>query len=208
MAHRADRREIMRALSLLQPWAWLIIQPDPERPHYPLKDIENRTWDLPKSFELPQRIYVHASLRYDISNFQDREIPVAESDIVIPSKADLAYGAIIGEVTIMGSTTLPWPYNPWFDGPYGFELMYPRPYDTPILCRGQLKFWTPPQEIMEPRYVLIDFDECECGDYRHDHDLETGRCRMPDNIAHGMQPCLGFKLTRAALEIPEPFRSR
>ncbi len=54
----------------------------------------------------------------------------------------------------------------------------------------------------------VDFDECECGDYRQDHDPETGRCRMPDNIAHGMEPCLGFKLTRAALEIPEPFRSR
>lgn len=198
----------MRALSLLQPWAWLIVQPDPERPHYPLKDIENRKWDLPKSFELPQRIYVHASLTWDDIPFEILREVIAQKNIEVPTKDELTFGAIVGEVTIVGSTTLPTSHNPWFVGPYGFELMHPRPYDTPILCRGQLKFWTPPQEIMEPRYVLIDFDECECGDYRQDHDLETGRCRMPDNMAHGMKPCLAFKLFRPAMEVPEPFRSR
>lgn len=197
----------MKALSLLQPWAWLIVQPDPERLEFPLKDIENRTWNLPKSFELPQRIYVHASLTWNDVAFEIMREVIFQKNIDVPIKEELAFGAIIGEVTIMGSTTLPWPYNPWFVGPYGFELMYPRPYDTPILCRGQLKFWTPPQEIMEPRYVIVDFDECECGDYRQDHDLETGRCRMPDNMAHGMQPCYAFRLHLAANEIPAPYRS-
>lgn len=57
-------------------------------------------------------------------------------------------------------------------------------------------------------YHAEDFDECECGDYRQDHDLETGQCRMPNNMAHGMKPCLAFKFFRVASEIPEPFRSR
>ncbi len=65
-----------------------------------------------------------------------------------------------------------------------------------------------PEARVKRVYGTIDFNECECGDYRQDHDLETGRCRMPDNMAHGMQPCLGFKLFHMASEIPEPFRSR
>ncbi len=198
----------MKALSLLQPWAWLIVTPDPERPNYPLKDVENRVWRLPRTFVVPQRIYVHASLRYDSSNFQDSGILVADTDIVIPSKADLAFFAIIGEVTIMDDTQDS--DSDWADqdGHWAFNLMYPTAYETPIACKGQLGFWKPPADIMEPRHVLIDFDVCECGDYRQDHDPETGRCIMPDNMAHGMQPCLAFKLSHVASEIPEPFRSR
>lgn len=37
-------------------------------------------------------------------------------------------------------------------------------------------------------------DICVCGDYRHQHESGTGRCRMPDDICHGMQPCKSFRL--------------
>ena len=192
----------MRALSLSQPWAWLITTPDPARPTFPLKDIENRTWKLPtKSFDIPQRIYVHATLQMAELSYQIIRDIFPPKDVEIPPKDELALGAIIGEVTIMSCVTES--DSPWFQGPYGFRLQYPRVYDTPIKCKGQLYFWQPPQDLMEPTYSNVDFDVCECGDYRMQHDLATGRCRMPDNISHGMKPCLGFRLRHEATEIPE-----
>lgn len=37
-------------------------------------------------------------------------------------------------------------------------------------------------------------DECECGDYRRDHEDGHGRCRMPDDLTHANAPCLSFRL--------------
>jgi len=39
-----------------------------------------------------------------------------------------------------------------------------------------------------------DFDICECGDYRHQHENGVGKCRMPDDLCHGFKPCLEFRL--------------
>jgi hypothetical protein len=41
---------------------------------------------------------------------------------------------------------------------------------------------------------MSDFDVCECGDYRHQHENGEGRCKMPDDLCHGFQPCLKFRL--------------
>lgn len=48
----------MKALSIRQPWAWLVV-------HGP-KRIENRSWHLPPSM-VGQRIYIHAAagMTYD-----------------------------------------------------------------------------------------------------------------------------------------------
>lgn len=42
--------------------------------------------------------------------------------------------------------------------------------------------------------TVSDLDECECGDYRRDHNDGTGRCRMPDDLTHGNRPCFSFRL--------------
>lgn len=39
-----------------------------------------------------------------------------------------------------------------------------------------------------------ELDICECGDYRRDHVDGSGRCKMPDDLTHGFEPCLEFKL--------------
>ena len=50
----------MKALSIRQPWAWLICRG--------FKDIENRNWKLPAyGFSPPGRVYVHAGKRMGIS---------------------------------------------------------------------------------------------------------------------------------------------
>lgn len=46
--------------------------------------------------------------------------------------------------------------------------------------------------------IGVDYDICECGDYRHQHEDGVGRCRMPDDGCHGFKPCLRFRLSEEA----------
>lgn len=130
----------MKALSIKQPWAWLICAG--------YKDIENRGWKIGGkpvqgsrwvnfSLELPMRIYVHAGKEPDIICL----ITSGETYgnlINFPSEK-LPLGAIIGEVTI--TDCVKESASPWFIGPYGFELSNPVLYNKPIPYRGQLGFW-------------------------------------------------------------------
>ena len=54
-------------------------------------------------------------------------------------------------------------------------------------------------------FTLTDFDECECGDYRHQHENGIGRCTMPNDICHGMKPCEAFRLSARATEVPSAY---
>ncbi|TXH57054.1 MAG: ASCH domain-containing protein, partial [Desulfurellales bacterium] len=104
----------MKALSIIQPWASLII--------WGGKDIENRTWRLPSSMR-GQTIYVHASkggfTKYD---------RVSEERLNPGMKFPL--GAIIGTVEIVDCVTSS--DSEWFNGPYGFLLRNPQPLRYPI----------------------------------------------------------------------------
>jgi len=138
----------MKALSIKQPWAWLICAG--------YKDIENRNWKIGRnsrhgqyssrdianfSINLPERIYVHAGKKPDnvgsggiIADCLD-----FESWTKYVAVADFAYGAIIGEVDITDCITES--ESPWFEGRYGFVLANPVLYDKPIPYRGQLGFF-------------------------------------------------------------------
>jgi len=50
--------------------------------------------------------------------------------------------------------------------------------------------------VRNPEYTDADFDECVCGDYRIQHENGTGKCKMPNDICHGCEPCLEFRLFR------------
>ena len=115
----------MRALSIRQPWAWLIVNG--------YKDIENRTW----ATRFRGRVYVHAGRNVVPGDYPEQREYVRESGIVIP--ADLPRGAIVGEVVIAGCVDCS--ESPWFCGPYGFLLEAPKAYAVPIPCRGKLGFF-------------------------------------------------------------------
>ena len=134
----------MKALSVRQPWAWLVCKG--------YKDIENRVWHLrmppllnyPKT---PRRIYVHTGLIMDV-NAPDRS---AANEWILErltteqreeyENAEIHRGAIIGEVDIMGCCEHS--KSPWFTGPFGFVLANPELYDHPIPCKGRLGFFEP-----------------------------------------------------------------
>lgn len=140
----------MKALSIRQPWAWLICAG--------YKDVENRTWKIHVPME-PMRIYVHAGKTLDRGTFNhvisSRHIPheaqYATINNYMLNKAYFArsLGSIIGEVDIVDcryrfGDEIDSIYSQWHDvGMYGFLLANPELYDEPIPCKGRLGFFTP-----------------------------------------------------------------
>lgn len=117
------------ALSLHQPWAWLIIRPDlggAERiaalAAGDLKDVENRNCPLdrfpgrPSGMQVPFRIYVHAAQAFDQSapGWLAQHFP----HIHLPDRFD--HGGLVGRVTITGCVKAS--PSRWFMGLYGFTL--------------------------------------------------------------------------------------
>ncbi|MFH1486692.1 MAG: ASCH domain-containing protein [Chloroflexota bacterium] len=116
----------MKALSIRQPWAWLIANG--------YKDVENRTW--PTKFR--GRVYIHAGLKGDWSAWGFIREQMREGYTGAMTGAAVL-GAIIGEVDIVGCVTES--DSPWFEGPYGFVLANPVAYETPIPYKGHLGFF-------------------------------------------------------------------
>lgn len=116
--------DALKALSIRQPWAWLIV--------HGYKDIENRSW--PTRFR--GSVLIHAGKRFD-QNFDDAE-DWAWYGVEKPDHLD--FGGIVGEALIVDCVSA---YSSqWFTGPYGFVLReeHPLPFRP---CRGLLGFFTP-----------------------------------------------------------------
>ena len=114
----------MKALSIRQPWAWLIVHGG--------KDIENRTWKT--KFRGP--VLIHASKTIDREAY-DR---LADEGIALPPMDELQLGGIIGQAEITDCVADS--DSPWFSGPFGMQLANtkPRPFAP---CRGKLFFFQP-----------------------------------------------------------------
>lgn len=118
----------MKAISIRQPWAWLILQGG--------KDIENRTW----ATKLRGRVLIHAAKgmtreEYEIANQLAWEI---NPRIVLPAFDELKRGGIIGSVEVVDCVTESG--SPWFYDEYGFVLRDPQllPF---VPLKGRLGFF-------------------------------------------------------------------
>jgi ASCH domain. len=120
----------MRALSIMQPWAWLIVAG--------LKDVENRTWWTAVRGE----VLVHAGKTVDrdaMDALTARRHPVTGRPWLARAlPAEFARGAIVGAVTITDCVTAS--PSEWFTGPQGFCLARPVQFQ-PLPWRGQLGFF-------------------------------------------------------------------
>lgn len=134
----------MIALSILQPWAWLIVRPDITDPEERarayldglIKDIENRTW----STRFRGTIFVHAGKKISKRQHdEDREYFAEFYDIVLPEFTDIPIGGIVGKVDITDCVLKSG--SRWKqDGSFGFVLANAQPLPfTPY--RGQLGFF-------------------------------------------------------------------
>lgn len=133
----------MIALSIRQPWAWLIIHAG--------KDVENRTWLT--RFQGP--CLIHASKGMTKQEYAEAfdllDSIETSGKLVIPSYDELPRGGIVGRMQITGCLRA---YNsPWFVGPWGFviEAATSLPFYP---CRGSIGFFNVPDYPHTTRITL------------------------------------------------------
>lgn len=112
------------ALSILQPWAFLIVNGK--------KDIENRTWKT----DFRGEFYIHAGRNFDYKGYEWLCLHFPAVAILIPNK--LEHGGLVGKATLVDCVTQS--DSPWFCGPYGFVLWDSQPIQF-VPKVGQLGFF-------------------------------------------------------------------
>jgi hypothetical protein len=119
-----DWSQVTVALSVRQPWAWLIIRPDMVGDDVRasalarglIKDIENRDWAT--SFRGP--VLIHAGKKYGKQEKEDTRRVLESTGIAVPDESELRFGGIIGGAVISGCAINS--NSRWFVGRYGFVL--------------------------------------------------------------------------------------
>ncbi len=122
----------MKALSIRQPWAWLIIHGG--------KDIENRSWHT----KFRGRFLVHAAKGMTNNEFTSALLYCLDRGLPMPDRSDMQRGGIIGSVELVDSVDHS--ESPWYMGQKGFLLREPMP----------LPFWP-----MKGRLGLFDVPEVQ-----------------------------------------------
>jgi hypothetical protein len=124
----------MKALSIRQPWAHLIVHAG--------KDIENRDWFT----RLRGRILVHAAKGMTRDEYADvREFCDRSGNAIVPDFDALQRGGVIGSVEIVDCVEHS--ESRWFFGRYGFVLRDPRPLPF-IPYKGSLGFFEVPDHLI------------------------------------------------------------
>lgn len=116
----------MKALSIRQPWAWLIIHGG--------KNIENRTWHA----RFRGRFLVHASQGMTKLEYKSAQWYAAERGVTVPPFEQLQRGGIIGSVELVDSVGNS--NSPWYMGEKGFVLRSPQPLPF-MRLKGRLGFF-------------------------------------------------------------------
>lgn len=117
----------MKALSIRQPWAWLIINAG--------KDIENRSW--PTRFR--GRFLVHAAKGMTRAEYDDTAEWVALTrNIALPPMAELLRGGIVGAAELVDCVDDH--LSPWYMGQKAFVLRDANPLPF-VPYKGQLGFF-------------------------------------------------------------------
>lgn len=139
----------MKALSLLQPWASLVVMG--------AKQFETRSWRT----HYRGWLWIHASLGKPDKTFQWlAATPPQPGNInfwnqFVPDLLSLPYGAIIGSVELVNCISTSQMhgkiseqenmFGDYGHGRFAWELRNPFMLKTPFLCKGALSIWdTPP----------------------------------------------------------------
>lgn len=121
----------MKALSIMQPWAWLIVNGH--------KAIENRSWRC--HYRGP--ILIHAGKKVDSwarADLWHHRHPVTCAPLVLDYPQTFERGGIVGEAEIVDCVERS--EDPWFVGRFGIVLRNARPLPFRP-CKGALGFFTP-----------------------------------------------------------------
>lgn len=121
----------MKALSIRQPWAWLILHGG--------KDVENRDWGTLYRGEIA--IHSARGMTRDEYEMAVMFVQKFDSELAarIPPRSALVFGAILGTCHIGDCVTEH--HSPWFQGKYGFVLRQKEAWHKPVAARGALGLW-------------------------------------------------------------------
>lgn len=120
----------MKALSIRQPWAWLIVNG--------YKDIENRDWL--RGFR--GQFAVHASKTFDTEGYE--WVREYFPNIPLPKPWMYERGGVVGVAKISGCVDKS--SSEWFFGKYGYLVRDAKPVPL-IPCKGQLYFFELPEQV-------------------------------------------------------------
>jgi len=117
----------LSALSVRQPWAWLIVSG--------FKDIENRSWRI----NCPRTLLIHAGLNH--TDFNDENVDRIERQHSIHISDKMRVGEVIGVVDVVDCVKRH--PSKWFDpGGFGWVLANPRRL-KPRSCKGAVGLFRP-----------------------------------------------------------------
>ncbi|KAB2896783.1 MAG: hypothetical protein F9K35_13300 [Burkholderiaceae bacterium] len=125
----------MKALSIRQPWAWLILRPDLTTPSARegarcfsgIKPVENRTWETMYRGEL----LIHASQTVTRDDYEACKLFLLSDErtahvaMDLPAREALQVGGIVGRVQLVACTRAH--ESPYFCGPFGWVFDDPQP---------------------------------------------------------------------------------
>lgn len=131
----------MKALSIRQPWAWLIVNGH--------KPVENRTWSTGHRGST----LIQAALGMSLDEYNDclafirSRASIAHIADLVPLPSDLDRGGIVGQARLVDCVKSH--DSAFFTGPFGFVMCDPKvlPFRP---WRGQLQFFELPDESPEP----------------------------------------------------------
>ncbi len=129
-----DARVALLGLSLYQPWAYAVTHLG--------KRIENRPW-APWARVIGTTIALHATK----ARVDEHAAAAFIADLIhtLPPLDSLPRGAIVGTARVVGFVTRS--DDPWFFGPYGWQLADVVALPEPIACRGMQGLWPVPPDV-------------------------------------------------------------
>lgn len=135
------------ALSVRQPWAWLIVHAD----RYPNpKRIENRTWPT----KVRGVVKIHASKTFDRVGYDAVLVRRPDLRALLPALDEFELGGIVGEVSIVDCVSDS--ADEWYTGNFGYVLSQPRPLPF-TACSGRQRFFYAGgrQREIDPRQLWL-----------------------------------------------------
>lgn len=141
----------MKAISIRQPWAWLIVNG--------YKTIENRSW----STKTRDEVLIHAGTLLTSNSYNavkkliQSDPRIAHVADLIPPISELDTGGIVGTAQITGCVATS--DNPWFlNTGFGFEISGAKPLPF-VPCKGRLNFFEVPWGHERPRQYSLDLSQ-------------------------------------------------
>lgn len=125
---------IFQALSIRQPWAWLII--------HGFKDVENRTWQLHRQYCDPKRwTLIHAGKEMLKRDYEECRYFASKvnPNVVLPPypvMQEFMCGGVVGAVRIVNCVRAS--SSKWFTGPFGIVMRDPFVFPKMHPCPGKL----------------------------------------------------------------------